>query len=353
MNVYKYHRVGLLLTIFIFCLPCFLYASSHISPLKTPPDAHFIHYVENHSSNISVQEAWQLVQEGYGLSHAISKGVSIEANIEKRLRQANAVVWYFMWRASLARGHFTEGLFDLPDPQGYYWRFFLSLPGSYVRLSSHYTERTWYADHGVDIFPEGGNVLPANKRTLLFNLISSVDGSLRLYLKPEDHGVSWMLPQEFVKHTWDYLRSRSVVCAIWPRPALIPFREEYPEASILYAFEQIVTEMRLAEHAQERAKKWAQVYGYAGMVHYLTKEQQLVSSAHEKVQQFIQDLLRIFPGEDLQYRTGHEVVVQKEWLTIPQEELLEIIRVKCCLKLFKGLFLPKNNEEQELAEEAV
>lgn len=322
-----------------------------VSPLQSAPEVRFIQYVESHSSNISVKSAWRLVQEGYGLVDAISKGIlySLDTLSKKeRLHQATAVMWYLMWRASLLQEQFTEGVFDLPDPEGRYWAFFHSLPGSYARLSSHYTERSWYADYGVDIFPEEGEILPACKRTLLFNLISAIDGSLRLYIKPEDHGVSWMLPKEFLKHTWDYLRSRPLVCAIWPRIACIPFREEYPETAKLHAFHQLVSEIGSAEHAKERAKQWAQLYGYAGMLHYLTEEQQYVPVTHEKVQQFIQVLAQAFSNEDLQYRTGHEVVVQKEWLNVSQEALLEMIRTKCCFRVVMEIFPPKNNEGQGL-----
>lgn len=289
------------------------------------PELHFIEYVEKHSANISSDEAWQLVQEGYMIVEMIARNglETLCAQPKKaRLRQVNAVIWYLMWRASAIEAPFTEGVFDLPDPKGHYWSFFQSMPGSYTRLSSHYPGRTQYAHHGVDLFPEEGDVLPAKKRTLLFNTIRAVDGTQRLYLKPEDHGVSWKKPKEFAHHTWDYIRSRPIVCAIAPRPAPMPFREEHPQQAAVNAFKGLVQQLPFSRQAKQRAAETVRLYGYAGMAHFLTRDPECLSD-HPKVKSFIQLLAQEFPDEELKYRTGHEIVVQKEWLLIPEDSTQE------------------------------
>lgn len=308
----------------LFSAPSSLFSENDVSPLYIEPDPVFIQYVERFSPGISAGDAWVLVQEGYVIVDALSQNqlAALQEQSEKeRLHQANAVVWYLMWRASTEEVAFTEGMFDLPDPDGRYWHFFKSIPGSYGRLSSHYAGRVSCAHIGVDLFPEEGEVLPAAKRTLVFNLMRAVDGTQRLYLKPEDHGVSWKKPREFARHTWDYVRSRPIICAFSPRPAPIPFREELPQAAKVKAFREVVQQLPLTKQAKGQGLEWARKYGYAGMVHFLTKEHAKLGvhdAAYKKVQQFMQMLAEAFPDEDLQSRTGHEVVVRKEWVHLPQ-----------------------------------
>ncbi len=101
---------------------------------------------------------------------------------------------------------FTEGTFVLEGDQARDIYHKLSkIDGAYDRHSSHFKGRVQEnsPQNGLD-FGSDSDVLPANKRTILFGLADTHDGNLVLFIKPEnwgaDHRISSLRNFEKLKH---------------------------------------------------------------------------------------------------------------------------------------------------------
>ncbi len=101
---------------------------------------------------------------------------------------------------------FAQGTFVLEGDQARDLHDKLSrIDGAYDRNSSHFKGRIQENAHqkGLD-FGSGTDVLPANKRTILFGLADTHDGKQVLFIKPEnwgaDHRISSLKNFEKLKH---------------------------------------------------------------------------------------------------------------------------------------------------------
>lgn len=165
------------------------------NPLKTPDWNEFIKYVETQCEGVEVIVAVEKAARGLKLIQQLHLGKEVkQENLEQQLSDA---CWGMMLYAITNKQAFREGTFDFPDPNHRFFHFFEST--LYGRRASHYETRTilmeegpWegYGHFGLDIYRDGSNDLPANKRTVLIGRIQTRDGSNRTYLKMEEWGAN-------------------------------------------------------------------------------------------------------------------------------------------------------------------
>lgn len=148
----------------------------------------FREYVVKHSQNdpkIEPEEALELARNGIELLQNIKNN---EYDKDKEFVQTErenefcSVVWGLMLHAISKNEGFIEGTFCLVDEDYRIFDYFQH--ACYKRGSSHYCERSigrfeWGCDVGL---------LPADKRSILMNKISSKNGKQLIYIKPENFG---------------------------------------------------------------------------------------------------------------------------------------------------------------------
>src|SRR5207237_1243773 len=79
---------------------------------------------------------------------------------------------------------FTEGTFVLDDPDARLFNFLQKNKDVYDRPSTHYEGRSRKEHKGIDVF---NGLMPAWKRTILFEQFETRDGNRMLFIKPENY----------------------------------------------------------------------------------------------------------------------------------------------------------------------
>eukprot|EP00931_Biecheleriopsis_adriatica_P045135 TRINITY_DN25869_c0_g1_i2.p1 TRINITY_DN25869_c0_g1~~TRINITY_DN25869_c0_g1_i2.p1 ORF type:complete len:598 (+),score=141.28 TRINITY_DN25869_c0_g1_i2:83-1876(+) len=113
-------------------------------------------------------------------------------------RTVSSLVWALMQQALRQSKGFEQGTFVVHGP-GAEEVFFALLPHTYDRNSSHFAKTViWLtvqarasrgSSHvGLDVHANGKNDLPAGKQHVVLGRIRQHDGSVAVYMKPEDHG---------------------------------------------------------------------------------------------------------------------------------------------------------------------
>lgn len=165
-----------------------------VAPKKETNWEAFNTYVTAHCKNVELERAKALAIEGLDIIRKLHNNQPVErSNLEEKMR---AVCWGLMAHAAFKGQAYVEGTFDIKDPGYRIFNFFY--PIYYGRSSTHYksraiaiTEGKWkgYKHVGVDL-----EDLPAEKRTVMLGKITTLDGSERIYLKPENYSanINWL-----------------------------------------------------------------------------------------------------------------------------------------------------------------
>jgi len=150
-------------------------------------------------------------------------------------RAVSALTWALMRQALRKSKGFEQGTFVVHGP-GVEEVFFALLPHAYDRNSSHFSKTVMWltvedvgrfslgpyaadvearalrgSSHiGIDVEADGSRDLPAGKQTVVLGRLRQHDGSVAIYMKPEDHGfdLSTGKMSEAALHAASYITSQ-------------------------------------------------------------------------------------------------------------------------------------------------
>lgn len=282
------------------------------------------------SDHLNSTQANDLIKNGEVLVKNIMKGLvdkPSENFLEAEL-QLTQISWFLM-SCALKKGQgYEEGTFVLEDPEQRLYNFLLKNPSKHSRQSTHFTGRSSPQHYGVNIF---NNLMPAEKRTLLFALVENMPslgaGEKILFIKPEnfsaDMGVikNPQLIGEFAGHTKEYILSKGNKLLFTGSDDLETMRKERVPVDVLNAFlelnEKISQHPEFAQRVSAAVaslgkrdlsvKENSKLWGISYMISYVTAIKKLEKQPEGLNYEAFDKSVSSFDHSEL--RTGREVIL--------------------------------------------
>jgi hypothetical protein len=277
--------------------------------------------------------------------HAMLNSTLLEVVASDPCKFASAVVWALMHRAVATGQGFKEGTFVV---SGHCVDdiFLLLLPHTYDRRSSHFSSiaicvseddarrlpegpsRTEVESRaqasschvGIDVRANGSHDLPAGKQHVLMGRIKNHDGSVSLYVKPEDHGcrISSETVAEAAWHGLQYMDSQ------WQRAfgdrrqhdEGVLKRKEHMPGHHRHEFDEIVKDLHSSIALSETTKASIGAYGLGEMARYLRRAEIALVDWLERESVLLTQWEAAY-GDTLDLRHGREVIIHTSQLVRP------------------------------------
>lgn len=296
-------------------------------------------YLKNYCPGIRMRDALQYVADGKELFGKILSGETEHILPEEKTSCLAKCVWYLMHYALNHQNKgFVEGTFDIADPDHKIFNFFHKTGAVYSRSSCHYPERT-EEQWGIDIFPRDGTPLPSGKRTVLFGILATHDGSSRMFLKPENyganvsvrprelsdsimHGVEYLLPKYKKTFQGSKVLKKKFPGVFSKYPSEV-IRKEQTSKRQRDRFLKIVNRMKAKDLVKSseipHITKQMQMYGISYIYRSLREwSERLSSGEHAALQGEIKDFMTFFEGryDHLEYRRGDEIQINDPFYTM-------------------------------------
>ncbi len=172
-------------------------------------------YCELYCPGISVEQASGMIRNGQALVKEILIGNPVQRSkdLQESQRKLAEINWFLTYCA-LQKNQGSRSWSLAIEEGSKLYNFIMKCPGVYERSSSHYVGRSRRttgissllmessSQHGVDV---KNNLMPAEKGTVLFEQIESLDGKKFLFFKPEYYGTQgW----DLVLHALEFLKTQ-------------------------------------------------------------------------------------------------------------------------------------------------
>ncbi len=277
-------------------------------------------YCYHYNREIHPKQAGILINQGKELINAVLNDniTKVSNNPAEAEKQMTALTWALMDHALKHNQGYDEGTFAIKDSAAKLHSFLMTHPGCYSRPSTHYVGRSPKSHHGIDVF---SNQMPANKRTLLFELITQQDGSTLLFIKPENFSADLTIPYDAVMHGYEVIVAQYNKVFQPGSDDLPNMRKERVPVESLKAFEEILKQLEENDFKKmnanlfknpifqtENPMKNAKLYGIAFMKAYVDAVSQLeILPASLDMTRFNKSLAGL---DHLDQRTGREVFIE-------------------------------------------
>lgn len=274
--------------------------------------ARFDQFVTTHCPGITPDEAMQLVSKGKEcftqlIAHAACDTLpELKQLCKDPSELLTPFIWYLMFQAVQRGEGFTQGTFVIKDPNHTFQRFFSSSKYTYRRVMSHFLHRTqrdpltkgYGNTYAIDTACNAKTVLPANKKTVIWSQIKTLEADSYTFFKIEDWGFSGL--SSSLRHARDFLLFLPRLCfpSLFGKHYKIGYREEHTPPDITKKF------FRYLQVDKATRVKIAH-YGLAA----ISESLQMAATINSKAKQLLSELILAYPDlKQTHVRTGREVL---------------------------------------------
>lgn len=284
----------------------------------------FKEYVRKHCPGVSINKAKQHAHAGIDLIQKLRRGEQINDPSEEQLRD---FCWGAMLHAITKNEGFVEGTINIKDPDYRIFNFLFRIPSCYGRSSSHYPHRAILIEEGKlkdnSHFGVDLDSLPAQKGTVLFGKIDTLDKSHHTYFKMENYGANLNIYSDpnarkniwqLVPHTFEFLISGAKKLApnfFGEVGGGLNMRKEHLPGSDKKIIQNLIKEIQEQDHTfQAPTEKVITEYGFAIAIITFSKALKLETIQPElkdRIEKYIQEINRRYPNSPNQ--KGDEVLM--------------------------------------------
>lgn len=286
--------------------PCLLCGNAS---LRRAHSKDFKDYVTQHCPGFDVRQAMRLVHEGEEFVQAIQQGKSIID--EDPTAKLAPFMWYLMYQAVVSKEAFSQGTFVIKDPGHLLEKFFSQSKLCYRRWMSHFPSRTTtdslfkggHNTFAIDVEQDGKSGLPANKRTVIWSRLKTIEKGDYTFFKIEDWGFTGLFAK--LRHTRDYLLIiPSLVVPSWfGKHYKNAYREEYLPPDIYKKYHTLMKSKGIKHTGRDVTK-----FGLSAIAHSLAP----LAKKCDKSRELLSEIYKSYPDlRDVKVRTGREVIFRK------------------------------------------